>query len=137
MPVGGFYTVDGATAIRSALQSFRGGRVVILGHTGVNFAAGMSGGIAYVLDEKGMFDAHCNLEMVDLESLNVVDERELRGMIERHAKWTGSPRAQAILMDWHRWKDLFVKVLPMEYRIVLGQMSRDDAETVREEKAKE
>ena len=114
-----------------------GGRVAILGPTGVNFAAGMSGGIAYVLDENGLFDAHCNLEMVDLESLNVVDERELRGMIERHAALTGSPRAKAILADWYRWKDLFVKVLPMEYRIVLGQMSRDDAETKREEKAKE
>lgn len=114
-----------------------GGRVAVLGPTGVNFAAGMSGGIAYVLDEDGLFDAHCNLEMVDLESLSVVDERELRGMIERHAALTGSPRAKSILADWYRWKDLFVKVLPMEYRIVLGQMSRDDAETVREEKAKE
>ena len=114
-----------------------GGRVAILGPTGVNFAAGMSGGIAYVLDETGLFDARCNLEMVDLESLNVVDERELRGMIERHAALTGSPRAKAILADWYQWKDLFVKVLPMEYRLVLGQMSRDDAETKREEKAKE
>ena len=114
-----------------------GGRVAILGPTGVNFAAGMSGGIAYVLDETGMFDARCNLEMVDLESLNVIDERELRGMIERHAALTGSPRARTILADWPQWKDLFVKVLPMEYRLVLGQMSRDDAETKREEKAKE
>jgi glutamate synthase domain-containing protein 2/glutamate synthase domain-containing protein 1/glutamate synthase domain-containing protein 3 len=114
-----------------------GGRVAILGPTGVNFAAGMSGGIAYVLDETGLFDARCNLEMVDLESLNVVDARELRGMIERHAALTGSPRAKAILADWYQWKDLFVKVLPMEYRIVLGQMSRDDAATKREEKAKE
>jgi glutamate synthase domain-containing protein 2/glutamate synthase domain-containing protein 1/glutamate synthase domain-containing protein 3 len=114
-----------------------GGRVAILGPTGVNFAAGMSGGIAYVLDETGLFDARCNLEMVDLESLNVMDERELRGMIERHAALTGSPRAKAILADWYQWKDLFVKVLPMEYRLVLGQMSRDDAETKREEKAKE
>ena len=114
-----------------------GGRVAILGPTGVNFAAGMSGGIAYVLDETGSFDARCNLEMVDLESLDAADEKELRGMIERHAAQTGSPRAKAILADWHRHKDLFVKVLPMEYRQVLGQMSRDDAETRREEKAKE
>ena len=114
-----------------------GGRVAILGPTGVNFAAGMSGGIAYVLDETGMFDARCNLGMVDLESLNAVDERELRGMIERHAALTGSPRAKAILADWPQWKDLFVKVLPTEYRIVLGQMSRDDAATKRAEKDKE
>ncbi len=114
-----------------------GGRVAILGPTGVNFAAGMSGGIAYVLDENGMFDARCNLEMVDLESLSRSDERELRGMIERHAALTGSPRARKILTDWHQWKDLFVKVLPMEYRFVLGQMSREDAETERAEKDKE
>ena len=114
-----------------------GGRVAILGPTGVNFAAGMSGGIAYVLDETGLFDAKCNLEMVDLEMLDADDERELKGMIERHARWTGSPRAKEILGDWARWKDSFIKVLPMEYRLVLGQMSRDDAETRREEKAKE
>jgi len=114
-----------------------GGRVAILGPTGVNFAAGMSGGLAYVLDETGLFDANCNLEMVDLESLNDADEKELHGMIERHAALTGSPRAREILSDWPCWKDLFLKVLPMEYRFVLGQMSRDDAETKREEKAKE
>ena len=114
-----------------------GGRVAILGPTGVNFAAGMSGGIAYVLDETGLFDARCNLEMVDLEMLLPEDEEELRGMIERHEEWTGSPRAREILADWARWKDSFIKVLPMEYRLVLGQMSRDDAETKREEKAKE
>jgi hypothetical protein len=57
-------------------------------------------------------------------------------MIERHAALTGSPRAKRILADWHRWKDLFVKVLPMEYRLVLGQMSREDAETQRAKKAR-
>ncbi|HPJ56971.1 MAG TPA: glutamate synthase subunit alpha, partial [Kiritimatiellia bacterium] len=114
-----------------------GGCVAILGPTGVNFAAGMSGGIAYVLDETGLFDARCNLGMVDLEMLVPEDEEELHGMIERHVRWTGSPRAREILRDWARWKDLFIKVLPMEYRLVLGQMSRDDAATKREEKAKE
>ncbi len=64
-------------------------------------------------------------------------ERELHGMIERHAALTGSPRAKEILSDWPRWKDLFLKVLPMEYRMILGQMTREDAETKREEKAKE
>jgi glutamate synthase domain-containing protein 2/glutamate synthase domain-containing protein 1/glutamate synthase domain-containing protein 3 len=114
-----------------------GGRVAVLGPTGVNFAAGMSGGIAYVLDETGLFDVSCNLEMVDLESLNAKDEAELRGMIERHVRETGSRRGRELLADWDRWKNLFVKVLPMEYRAVLGQMSRDDAQTRREEKAKE
>ena len=119
------------------MNSWLAGSVAILGPTGVNFAAGMSGGIAYVLDETGLFDAKCNLEMVDLEMLSPEDERELRGMVERHADLTGSPRAKTILDDWPRWKDSFIKVLPMEYRLVLGQMSRDDAETQREEKAKE
>ena len=114
-----------------------GGRVAVLGPTGVNFAAGMSGGIAYVLDESGLFDARCNLDMVDLESLGEDDERELRGLIEQHVHWTGSARAAAILREWSKWKDSFVKVLPMEYRRALGQMSRDDAEIHREPKAKE
>ena len=69
--------------------------------------------------------------------LSEIDERELHGMIERHAALTGSPRAKEILSDWPRWKDLFLKVLPMEYRMILGQMTREDAETKREEKAKE
>jgi glutamate synthase domain-containing protein 2/glutamate synthase domain-containing protein 3/glutamate synthase domain-containing protein 1 len=111
-----------------------GGRVVVLGSTGVNFAAGMSGGIAYVYDETGMFDANCNLEMVDLEMvLTRADERELKGMIERHVSLTGSLKGKAILGDWPAARQRFVKVLPMEYRRVLGQMSREDEATERVE----
>jgi glutamate synthase domain-containing protein 2/glutamate synthase domain-containing protein 1/glutamate synthase domain-containing protein 3 len=111
-----------------------GGRIVILGATGVNFAAGMSGGIAYVYDETGMFDANCNLEMVDLEMvLTKADEKELRGLIERHVALTGSPKGKAILGEWPSARQRFVKVLPMEYRRVLGQMSREDEATEREE----
>jgi glutamate synthase domain-containing protein 3 len=111
-----------------------GGRVVVLGSTGVNFAAGMSGGIAYVLDETGLFDNNCNLDMVDLEQVDLLeDEDELREMIERHHASTGSPRADVILSHWQSYLPRFVKVFPMEYRRALGQMSREDEATERAE----
>jgi glutamate synthase domain-containing protein 2/glutamate synthase domain-containing protein 1/glutamate synthase domain-containing protein 3 len=111
-----------------------GGRVVVLGPTGVNFAAGMSGGIAYVYDETGMFDANCNLEMVDLESVtSEEDERELKRLIARHVALTGSRKGQAILDDWGGARLRFVKVFPTEYRLALGKMSREDAATDRGE----
>ncbi|MDR2489624.1 MAG: glutamate synthase large subunit [Desulfovibrio sp.] len=101
-----------------------GGRVVILGRTGVNFAAGMSGGIAYVYDDDGLFDSRCNLDMVDLDLLSPEDEEELRNLLERHAAFTGSPRARAVLADWEMEKGSFIKVFPMEYRRALHEMSR-------------
>ena len=110
-----------------------GGTVVVLGQTGLNFAAGMSGGIAYVYDEDGLFGKRCNLSMVALEkvesaekSLNAAgqhlgqaDEVTLKGLIEKHAAYTGSTRAQAILSDWNNARGKFVKVLPHEYKRVL------------------
>jgi glutamate synthase (NADPH/NADH) large chain len=110
-----------------------GGRVVVLGLTGVNFAAGMSGGLAYVYDRDGLFDSRCNLEMVDLDSLTPADEAELRAMIERHAAYTGSPLAAEILAAWEWEKGRFLKVFPMEYRRALGEMSLADAATPRRE----
>ena len=111
-----------------------GGRVVVLGATGVNFAAGMSGGIAYVWDKDGTFDTRCNLDMVDLElATDPEDQRELRSMIEKHLRYTGSPTAKEVLDTWEDAVPYFVKVFPMEYRRVLGQMSREDEETEREE----
>jgi glutamate synthase domain-containing protein 3 len=111
-----------------------GGRVVVLGGTGINFAAGMSGGIAYVFDEDGTFDVRCNLDMVDLElATDPADQGELRGMIETHLAYTGSSRAKDILDNWEDRLPYFVKVFPMEYRRVLGQMSREDEATEREE----
>jgi glutamate synthase (NADPH/NADH) large chain len=111
-----------------------GGRVVILGSTGVNFAAGMSGGIAYVYDETGMFDANCNLEMVDLERMERSEDMgELRGLLETHVRYTGSCKAQSILENWELSLLRFVKVFPMEYRRVLGQMMKEDEETARAE----
>ncbi len=111
-----------------------GGRVAVLGRTGLNFAAGMSGGIAYVYDEDGLFDTRCNLDMVDLEQVvSEADHEDLRGLIERHAAATGSARAADMLNNWEEHVPRFVKVFPMEYRKVLGQMMREDEQTVREE----
>lgn len=110
-----------------------GGRVVILGETGLNFAAGMSGGIAYVLDEDYLLDSRCNLDMVDLEPFaRKEDIAAVRGMIERHVRYTGSPKGRAILNDWERYLPHFVKVFPMEYKLALGRMSKEDQKTERE-----
>jgi glutamate synthase (NADPH/NADH) large chain len=111
-----------------------GGRVVILGETGVNFAAGMSGGIAYVLDEGYGFDRRCNLDMVDLELLEEPsDIKELHQLITQHLENTGSRRARQVLDNWEVCRRSFVKVFPMDYRRVLGQMSKEDEATEREE----
>lgn len=111
-----------------------GGRVVVLGETGINFAAGMSGGIAYVYDPDRRFDGRCNLDMVDLELVtDPKDVRELRRMIESHVEFTGSARGRHLLENWEACLPFFVKVFPMEYRKVLGKMSKEDQETRREE----
>jgi glutamate synthase domain-containing protein 3 len=111
------------------------GRVVVLGPVGVNFAAGMSGGLAYVYDETNTFDEFCNLSMVDLEQIVVSEDIfELRKMIEKHFALTGSRKAGKILGDWENSLQLFVKVFPMEYRKVLGQMMKEDEEIKREVK---
>jgi glutamate synthase (NADPH/NADH) large chain len=116
-----------------------GGTVVVLGTTGRNFAAGMSGGIAYVLDENGAFKGHCNLSMVQLEPvlpeveqraklpqdiwhMGQSDEALLKAFIEKHARYTGSARARAILENWVEWRSRFVKVFPAEYRRALGEL---------------
>ncbi|MBI3987733.1 MAG: glutamate synthase subunit alpha, partial [Lentisphaerae bacterium] len=110
------------------------GRVVVLGQTGLNFAAGMSGGIAYIFDEARLFDARCNLDMVDLELVNdPLDIQELRDLISRHVRHTASAKAQWILDNWEACLPFFIKVFPMEYRRVLGQMSREDEATERAE----
>ena len=103
-----------------------GGRVVVLGPTGINFGAGMSGGIAYVYDEDGRFDSVCNTEMIDLDPLNEEDETELKQLIENHAKYTGSPKAKRILANWDLERELFVKEFPMEYRRALSNMKNQN-----------
>ncbi len=102
-----------------------GGRVVVLGRTGRNFAAGMSGGIAYVYDRAGDFAERCNTHMVDLEVLEDPEEiEEVRGMIERHFAWTRSWRAGEVLARWYEAIPQFVKVYPKDYRRVLEAMRR-------------
>ncbi len=123
-----------------------GGTVIVLGQTGRNFAAGMSGGIAYVYDPDGEFEAKCNLAMVSLEPVlagdvqaatvdssvwhsilrggeGETDEAILRSLIERHFKHTGSTRARNILDDWARSRAKFIKVFPNEYKRALAEMA--------------
>ncbi|MCX8044104.1 MAG: glutamate synthase large subunit [Desulfobacterota bacterium] len=103
-----------------------GGRVIVLGNTGVNFAAGMSGGIAYVLDLHQLFDTRCNLEMVDIEPVDDPEEqRFLYTTIERHHRYTGSPYAALILKTWDEMMPYFVRVMPIDYRIALKRIAAE------------
>jgi len=104
-----------------------GGCVVVLGATGRNFAAGMSGGIAYVLDlDQGRFSRDCcNQESVDLDPLNDEDEAELLKLIRAHGDYTGSAVARRVLEQWHTMQALFVKVMPREYKQALARMARE------------
>ncbi|HEX6267679.1 MAG TPA: glutamate synthase large subunit, partial [Burkholderiales bacterium] len=102
-----------------------GGTVVVLGATGRNFAAGMSGGYAYVLDIDGEFARHCNVSMVDLEPLaEAEDEARLKRLIENHARYTNSRRAAEILEKWGQYRAKFVKVFPKEYRRALAELAQ-------------
>ena len=117
-----------------------GGTVVVLGKTGRNFAAGMSGGIAYVYDEDGSFASRCNTAMVALEPVldaaaqdgaidraiwhrGERDEELLRSLLEKHHRWTGSLRARDLLDNWEASRGMFVKVFPHEYRRALGELN--------------
>jgi glutamate synthase (NADPH/NADH) large chain len=138
---------SGATAVIEGVgdhgcEYMTGGTVVILGETGRNFAAGMSGGIAYVYDESGMFAKRCNAAMVKLEKVlpaseqpdtepwhtNTADETLLKGLIEAHLGYTGSEVARRILDDWDNARDKFVKVFPDEYRRALGELAAKQQE---------
>ncbi|MBC8379501.1 MAG: glutamate synthase subunit alpha, partial [Planctomycetes bacterium] len=119
---------SGATAVVEGVgdhgcEYMRGGLVVVLGQTGCNFAAGMSGGIAYVLDELQLFDTLCNLDMVDLESVWKQEDKDLLyGLIQKHEKLTRSSRARRILDAWPDMVGRFVKVIPIDYRKALERM---------------
>ncbi|RZR88445.1 hypothetical protein BHM03_00016026 [Ensete ventricosum] len=124
---------SGATAVVEGVgdhgcEYMTGGIVVILGKTGRNFAAGMSGGIAYVLDVDGKFEARCNLELVDLE--NVEDEEDittLRMMIQQHQRLTKSQLAKEILSNFNNLLCKFVKVFPRDYKGVLQNLKAEQA----------
>ncbi len=108
-----------------ACEYMTGGCVVVLGPTGSNFAAGMSGGIAYVYDPTGFFDTRCNLDMVDLEPVRTDEDlTRLRTLLERHIKFTGSAKAQQILEQWESQLAFFVKVMPIDYKLVLERMKQ-------------
>jgi len=134
-----------------------GGIVVVLGQTGRNFAAGMSGGIAYVLDEDGSFESRCNMAMVELEpvpeeediaekefgveletsgrvdvmsDLTLKDAERLHMLISDHARYTNSKRAAEILADWKRYRPMFRKVMPVEFRRALAEMAKEKAATM-------
>jgi glutamate synthase domain-containing protein 3 len=98
-----------------------GGRVVVLGRTGRNFAAGMSGGIAYVLDEDGDFASRCNRELVGCEPLEEDDARTIRALAEEHAARTGSAVAARVLAGWEEHVPRFVKVMPHDYKRALAE----------------
>ena len=147
---------SGAVAVVEGLgdhgcEYMTGGMVVVLGQTGRNFAAGMSGGVAYVLDEDNTFRERCNLSMVHLEAvpeevaasetgeveshgrvhfnhLNKVDAAALRNKIEKHLRYTGSARAKLILDNWKTYLPKFVKVMPTEYRRALLEIAAQQKE---------
>ncbi|HEX7626611.1 MAG TPA: glutamate synthase large subunit [Gaiellaceae bacterium] len=113
---------SGASAVVEGLgdhgcEYMTGGRVVVIGPTGRNFAAGMSGGIAYVLDDEGQFAARCNTQLVSLEALGDTDSDEVRALLAEHVERTFSPVAQALLDDWNPLR--FVRVIPHDYKQAL------------------
>ena len=101
-----------------------GGVVVILGPTGRNFAAGMSGGLAYIYDIDGTFPSRCNKQMVLLESVEGKEAEELKQMIENHVRYTKSKAGERILSDWNKTLSRFVKVIPKDYKNVLLAMAK-------------
>ena len=124
-----------------ACEYMTGGCVVVLGNTGRNFAAGMSGGIAYVLDEAGDFETRCNMSMVELEPVTgnadtaldslkgdmlKDDAARLKRLLENHARYTNSKRAQEILADWDNYLPKFHKVMPTEFRRALNELAESE-----------
>ena len=125
---------SGATAVVEGVgdhgcEYMTRGTVVVLGPQGRNFAAGMSGGIAYVYDHDGTFSRRCNMGMVELFKLESEgDRRELRRLVQRHHQYTGSAVAERMLENWESALQRFVKVMPTEYRKVLEQMENDEGQ---------
>ncbi|MDX2429377.1 MAG: glutamate synthase-related protein, partial [Bacteroides sp.] len=123
---------SGATAVVEGVgdhccEYMTGGRVVVLGKTGRNFAAGMSGGVAYVLDMEGDFDYYCNMGMVELslvEDLN--DKKELTDLIAKHFELTGSKLAERILANLEEYMERFIKIIPYEYKKVLNELQLEE-----------
>ena len=124
---------SGVSAVVEAIgdhgcEYMTGGKVVILGKTGRNFAAGMSGGVAYILDEQGDFATRCNTQMADIEPLDEEDRETVYDMIQKHAGYTNSQKATKILTNWQEFAPKFVKVMPRDYKRVLQAIKNAIAE---------
>ena len=118
---------SGATTVVEGIgdhgcEYMTGGRALILGKTGRNFAAGMSGGIAWVYNPDGSFAENCNMEMVDLDPLSVKDEEHILTLLRKHVSLTGSKLAQSIIKNWNEASTQFVKVYPKEYKKVIEKL---------------
>ncbi|MGN8070245.1 glutamate synthase large subunit [Mucilaginibacter sp. SG564] len=118
---------SGATTVVEGIgdhgcEYMTGGRALILGQTGRNFAAGMSGGLAWVYNPEGTFAENCNTEMVDLDPLSLQDEEQIQALLRKHISLTGSKLAQQILKDWALASTQFVKVYPKEYKKVIEKL---------------
>jgi len=112
-----------------------GGRVVVIGPTGRNFAAGMSGGLAFVLDANGDFKRHCNPEMVELEALDAEDIEQVKELLKRHVRYTNSTVAQKLLDNWKATQAKFLKVIPKDYKRVLAAITKARQAGIPEDKA--
>ena len=127
---------SGALAVVEGLgdhgcEYMTGGRVVVIGKTGRNFAAGMSGGVAYVLDEAGDFKRRCNLGMVDLEPLVAQEDvEEVQELLRRHIRYTQSRVAERVLLEWEAMQPKFVKVMPRDYKRAMKAMKRAQEEGI-------
>jgi glutamate synthase domain-containing protein 3 len=107
-----------------------GGRAVVLGPTGRNFAAGMSGGIAYVLDRDGTFAERCNMGLVGFDEISEADAIELHELIEEHHLRTQSPVAARILREWDAFLPRFVKVMPHDYKRALDELAAEEEHSI-------
>jgi glutamate synthase (ferredoxin) len=123
---------SGATAVVEGVgdhccEYMTGGRVIVLGKTGRNFAAGMSGGIAYVHDPDNKFvNGLCNTETIEFEDISTEDASELKAAIEKHALYTNSKKANTLLADWDTSLKNFVKVMPIEYKKALERLAKGE-----------
>ena len=118
---------SGATVVVEGIgdhgcEYMTGGKAVILGPTGRNFGAGMSGGIAYIYDKESVFSKKCNNETFELEELIEEDEKDLKDLISKHLDYTESDVASFILEDWNNQREKFIKVMPTDYKRVLNEM---------------
>ncbi|RED45685.1 glutamate synthase large subunit [Seonamhaeicola aphaedonensis] len=123
---------SGATAVVEGVgdhccEYMTGGKIVVLGKTGRNFAAGMSGGYAFVLNESGQFtNGLCNEETIDFDPITEADEAELKQLIANHVAYTNSNRGKEILANWENYLPKFVKVMPKEYKIALERIANEE-----------